>query len=221
MDPTVRESTDTVVLSETDPLDALILYLPGLSGWYPPFPLPCDVIEPPVTLQFTSTDVVSPVLVTPTAIDTTQFSPAQLLGPAVELGIQYGGTSGRFAVAEYGARLFPALLTDFIARVKSENLVPDSEFDPRQFAHDSVTPLGHSVAAFTTPPGEHGLGTAELLAPSTTPIQGVAVLEPDSMEPDLTILRVRLDVGEEKVEALILQLNRRCMEAGETCWGPW
>src|SRR5438034_557336 len=67
----------------------------------------------------------SAVLVTPTPIDTTHSSPAHVLGPAVELSAHFGGTSGRFSVAEYGGYLFPTLLASFIARVKSEGLVPD------------------------------------------------------------------------------------------------
>jgi hypothetical protein len=163
----------------------------------------------------------SVVLVTPTAIDTTHSSPAHVLGPAVELSAHFGGTSGRFSVAEYGARLFPAQLTKFIARVKSEGLVPDSEFNPRHFAHDSVTPLSSLIAAFTTPPGLSGIGTAWSLDPSPDPIRGVAVLAGDSTEPDLAIFRVRLGATQQDLEAILLELNRRCMQAGEPCWGSW
>ena len=161
------------------------------------------------------------VLVTPTPIDTTHYSPAHVLGPAVELSALSGGTSGRFGVAEYGARLFPTLLTKFVALVKAESLVPDSEFDPRRFAHDSVTLLSPLVAQFTTPAGLGGLGTAESLGPSPDPIRGVAVITPDSTEPDLAILRVRLGATKQQLEAVVLQLNRRCMQAATTCWGRW
>ena len=163
----------------------------------------------------------SAVLVTPAPIDTTHSSPAHVLGPAVELSAHFGGTSGRFSVAEYGGYLFPTLLASFIARVKSEGLVPDSEFDPRHFAHDSVTPLGSLVAEFTTPPGLSGIGTAWSLGPSPDPIRGVAVLAGDSAEPDLAIFRLRLGAAKRQLEPILLELNRRCMQAGEPCWGSW
>src|SRR5438093_5022144 len=68
----------------------------------------------------------STLIVTPTPIDTTHFP--KVTGPAVEMSVSYGGTSGRFAVARYASRLFPGFLAGFIQRVKDEHLEPDSEF---------------------------------------------------------------------------------------------
>jgi len=161
----------------------------------------------------------STVLVALAPIDTTKFSPVS--GPAVELSADFGGTSGRFGAAKYGARLFPKRLAGFIARVKSEGLVSDSEFNPRQFARDSVTPLSSLVAEFTTPPGLTGLGTAWSLGPTQDPIHGVAFIAGDSTEPDLVMFRARLGATNQHLEAVLLELNRRCMQAGEPCWGSW
>src|SRR5436190_3374384 len=60
----------------------------------------------------------STLVVTPTPLDTTHFP--KVAGPAVEMSVSYGGTSGRFNVARYASRLFPRLLARFIQRVKGE-----------------------------------------------------------------------------------------------------
>jgi hypothetical protein len=159
----------------------------------------------------------SSLLVTPTAIDTTHFMPPKVLGPAVEMRVSFAGTSGRFSVARYGSRLFPRMLASFIGGVKNEHIAPDSEFAPRQYARDSVTWSGHLIADFITPPGVSGLGTAEILGPSSDPIHGVAVIAPDSTEPDMSILRVRLGANMRQVEGVVLRLNRECMQQTDGC----
>jgi len=157
------------------------------------------------------------VLVTPSPIDTTDFMPPKLLGPGVDLVQRSAETSGRFDVASYGARLFPALLATFIEGVKKEGLVPDSEFDPRRYAKDSVKYLDTRVAEFITPPGVSGLGTANFLAPSQDAVHGIAVVAPDSTVPDLSVLSIRLGAGMSQLEAALLRLNRACMAATDSC----
>ncbi len=159
----------------------------------------------------------SGLLVTPTPIDTKHFLPPKVLGPAVEMGLTFAGTSGRFSVASYASRLFPRVLASFIEGVKNEHLVPDSEFEARRYARDSVRNVASFVAEFTTRPGMSGLGTAELLAPSRDPIHGVAVIAPDTTEPDMSILRVRLGANMRQVEAAVLRLNRECMQKTDGC----
>ncbi len=159
----------------------------------------------------------SSILVTPTPIDTTHFLPPKVVGAAVELGLSFAGTSGRFSVASYASRLFPRVLARFIEGVKNEHVVPDSACGPRRYKGDSVTSVGHLVAEFTTPPGVTGLGTANLFAPSRDPIYGIAVIAPDSTEPDMSILRVRLGGNMRQVEAAVLRLNRECMRETDGC----
>jgi hypothetical protein len=159
----------------------------------------------------------SSVLVTPTPIDTTHFLPPKLVGPAVEMGLSFAGTSGRFSVASYASRLTPRVIAGFIEGVKNEHLVPDSEFGPRRYARDSVSSVDSFVAEFTTPPGVSGLGTADLLGPSRDPIHGVAVISLDPTEPDMSILRVRLGGSMRQVEAAVLRLNRECMQETDGC----
>ncbi len=159
----------------------------------------------------------STILVTPLPVDTTHFFPPKVTGPAVEMALRFGGTSGRFAVASYGSRLFPQVLAKFIERVKNEGLTPDSEFSPHRFGADSVTSVDSFVSAFTTPPNVDGLGTSNFLAVSGDATRGIAVVTQDLWEPDLSILRVRLGGTMRKIEAAVLQLNRQCMQQAVGC----
>ena len=144
------------------------------------------------------------------------FLPPKVLGPAVEMSLAFGGTSGRFSVATYASRLFPKVLASFIEGVRNEHLVADSEFEPRRYARDSVTSVDTWLAEFTTPAGVSGLGTAGVLGPSKDPIHGVAVIVPGS-EQDMIILLVRLGGNMGQVEAAVLRLNRECMQKAEGC----
>ena len=157
------------------------------------------------------------LLVTAAPIDTTHFMPPKVLGPAVEMSVSSAGTSGRFAVAHYASRLFPRVLASFIQTVKDEHIASDSEFDPRPYARDSVRSLGPLAAEFTTSAGVSGLGTGGLLGPSSDPIHGVAVIAPDSTEPDMAILRVRLGGQARQVGAAVLRLNTACMQETAGC----
>ena len=157
----------------------------------------------------------STLIVTPAPIDTTHFP--KVVGPAVEMSVSAGGTSGRFAVARYASRLFPGLLSRFIQRVKDEHLEPDSEFSPGRHGRDSLTRVGRLMATFTTPPGVAGLGTAGALGPSGDPVQGVAAITADSTEPDMVIVRVRLGTNMRRAEAAVLRLNRQCIQDPDGC----
>ena len=159
----------------------------------------------------------STVLVTLAPIDTTHFMPPKVVGPAVEMSVAFAGTSGRFSVARYASRLFPKELARFIESVKSEHLEPDSTFAPHMHAPDSVVEVDTLIAQFTSPSTVSGLGTAGLLGPSPDPIRGVVVFAPDSTEPDMTILRVRLGDNIRPLEPGILQLNRECMRRTDGC----
>jgi hypothetical protein len=157
------------------------------------------------------------VVVTPDSIDLMQYPAPRVRGPAVELALRLAGTSGRFSVARYASRLFPAVVPEFIARVKREGLVSDSEFTAREYARDSVWSLDKLMAEFITPAGATGLGTAGYLDPSADPVHGVAVIEPTPEEPDITIFRIRLGSGMRQLEAALLELNRACLRQRGGC----
>jgi hypothetical protein len=109
------------------------------------------------------------MLVTSTPIDTTQFVPPKVVGPAVQMTISFAGTSGRFSVAMHASRLFPKRLAAFIERVSSEYVTPDSEFAPRRYARDSVTSLDSLVTAFVTPAASAGSERQGSLVPRGIP----------------------------------------------------
>src|SRR6266576_2476329 len=126
-------------------------------------------------------------------------------------------TAAPIDTTHFASRLFPRVLASFIQTVKDEHIASDSEFDPRPYARDSVRSLGPLAAEFTTSAGVSGLGTGGLLGPSSDPIHGVAVIAPDSTEPDMAILRVRLGGQARQVGAAVLRLNTACMQETAGC----
>ncbi|MDH3455466.1 MAG: hypothetical protein OER90_01375 [Gemmatimonadota bacterium] len=131
--------------------------------------------------------------------------------------VLFAGSSGRFGVASYAARLFPTVLASFIERIRNQHVVADSLFEPRRYVRDSVSSVDSVMTEFTTPSNATGLGTAGLLGPSNIPIQGVAVIAPDPREPDMSILRIRLDGSARRLEPAILRLNTDCMRKTDGC----
>ena len=93
-------------------------------------------------------------------------------GPGV-IGIEsYGETSGRFEVAEVSARVFPAVMADFIAHVKAEGF-PLPDFSKiHRFSEDQYTylapklvqrlPRGVGVANLRDAPAAWSLQYAKL-----------------------------------------------------------
>lgn len=134
------------------------------------------------------------LFVTPSPIRAKQFfSPMWkgVTGFGVMEMYRYGGTSGRFAVAEVIARAFPDHL-DFVKRVIAEKIAQASEFPLGPFPGDKMKRIGENVVEFETPPNTKGLGTETWLEPNTRPIQGVAVIVTPEEELDLLMATVRL-----------------------------
>ena len=98
-------------------------------------------------------------------------------GPAIEMTISTGDTSGRFTVAKVIARLFPAHQA-FVQQVVAENLEPGDHFPAGPFASDKVTLRSDFVAEYETAPSSQGMGTTfSRLTADATPIDGAAVLQ--------------------------------------------
>lgn len=104
----------------------------------------------------------------------------------------YGGTGGRFDVAEVSARVFPKIMAGFVARVKAEDF-PSPDFSKlHPFLDDQYTYLTQRLVKFTTPAQHEGIGTG-IFVPSTEPVRGVVSLSPgNSRYPDLLQLDIRL-----------------------------
>lgn len=110
-------------------------------------------------------------------------------GPAVELSLSLGDTSGRFEVARVIARAFPAH-RDFLRNVIAEGLEPTSDFPTDPFPSDHLTYKTKELVEFTTPADHKGLGTMSRLLPSDQAISGMAFLTGE--ETNLIQLNVRL-----------------------------
>jgi len=128
------------------------------------------------------------LFVSPQPIDTAIFAPGWkgFAGPAIEFTHRFGGTFGRFAVAEVIARVFPAYRA-FATHVM-EFPAPQFAFGP--YPKDSLTYKGTTVVEYKTPPQTEGLGTHSSLLKNGSPIEGVAILI--GQTPDLLLLSVRL-----------------------------
>lgn len=109
-------------------------------------------------------------------------------GPAIQLDYRYGGTSGRFAVAEIIARVFPAYKA-FAMGVMKE-LTPPDTFSFGPYPNDALTYKGKTVVEYRTPAQTEGLGTLSSLRENDSPIEGVAMLV--ERTPDVMQLSVRL-----------------------------
>ena len=151
----------------------------------------------------------STLVVTPEPIISRRYPPPKIRGPAVELEFAAARASSRFTVAAYAARLFPQRATGFVERVRREGLLPASTFRPGAYGGDALTYPDASVAEFTTPANQPGLGTGNYLDPTADPVRGVAILDDSNPDaPDITIVRVRLGAGMRAVEDAIVRLSR-------------
>jgi len=118
-------------------------------------------------------------------------SPKLLTGPAIQLGISYGGTSGRFSVAAVAARVFP-VAKRFVNRVIAEGLELKKDFPSGPYPSDKLTRLSPTKIEFSTPAHRDGFGTHSWLEKNDAPIDGVLILSGDEDERDLVQLNVRL-----------------------------
>jgi hypothetical protein len=132
------------------------------------------------------------LFVSPQPIDTANiFSPgwSGFAGPAIQVSHLFGDTSGRFAVAEVIARVFPAYKAFATGVIETFDL-PPSSFTFGPYPKDTLRYKGKTLVDYKTPPEADGLGTYSSLRKNGSPIDGVAILIGES--PDLLLLSVRL-----------------------------
>jgi hypothetical protein len=131
-------------------------------------------------------------------------------GPAIQLSLSFGGTSGRFAVAELIARLFPARM-DFARQVAAEGIMA-GPLPSGPYPADRLERRGPNEVRYLTPGGRDGLGTENRLALSAEPVQGLVLLLGNETyeEPDALKLDVRLPGRMAAlVDAIIDDVRRR------------
>lgn len=123
-------------------------------------------------------------------------------GPAIQLSISLGDTSGRFAVARMIARVFPAY-KEFATNVVDEGIEPASSFPWGPYPKDKLTYRGKNIVEYVTPGNTDGLGTHSRLQKNANPITGVAILFGEA--PDLLQLTIRLPKEQKGLGLLIVQ----------------
>jgi hypothetical protein len=145
--------------------------------------------------------------VSPQPIDTTHLFSRDwtgFSGPAIGVSYSFGGTSGRFEVAEIIARVFPAYKA-FVTTVTK--LEPTISFQFGPDPADTLTYRSKAAVEYTTPAHTEGLGTRSSLKKNGSPMHGVAILV--GQEPDLLLLAVRLPSGLDAVRpAIVGQVER-------------
>jgi hypothetical protein len=128
----------------------------------------------------------SNLFVSPQPIDVTNFFPAGISGPVIEVSQRWGQGSGALEVAEVMARVFPEFKA-FAANVAQGFGMPIS-FGP--YPKDELTYRSDRVVEYKTPAQTEELGTHVSLRKNDSPIEGVAILV--GQQEDLVLLSVRL-----------------------------
>jgi hypothetical protein len=102
-----------------------------------------------------------------------------LTGPGLQLTVEYGGTSGRFGVADTIVQLFPRhmqFVSDLIASQKQiGGDVPG--YHKKSFPADTLHYKSNELVEFTTPAKTIGVGTDQSwLKPTSDPVSGMMYL---------------------------------------------
>jgi hypothetical protein len=141
----------------------------------------------------------SVLMVTPNGVGRDPFT-AKLPGPAIQLSVSSGETSGRFEAAKIAARLFPTHRA-FADEVIGEAIEPKQVFVFHPFPRDRITRLTGDAVEFETPANEDGVGTMSRLIKSSDPIQGLVWMDADN---NATLLAVRLAPSQRDLAASIV-----------------
>ena len=123
-------------------------------------------------------------------------------GPAIQVSVSVGDTSGRFAVARVIARVFPDRI-GFVHDVVAEGIEPASWFPTGPYVTDKLQRRGKDIVEFETPASTIGLGTQSRLAINSNPILGVEILF--GAEPSLVQLSMRLPHSYQSLERFIIR----------------
>ncbi len=134
-------------------------------------------------------------------------------GPGVIAVESYGGTEGRFEVAEVSVRLFPQVMADFIAPVKAEGF-PYPDFSKiKPYYDDRYKYLTRKLVTFTTPAQLDGIGTG-VLVPSADSVRGLVSLSPEEgRDTNLLQFDLRLPSTEARLAQALLELELECLES--------
>lgn len=145
----------------------------------------------------------SVLMISPNGFGKDPFA-AKLSGPAIQLSISLGDTSGRFEAARIAARLFPARKS-FVDSVIGEGIEPRGNFVFGAFPHDHIQRLNRDYVEFETPAGMDGMGTMTRLRKSGDPIRGLVWMDGND---NATLLAVRLAHGQTALADYIIAMMK-------------
>jgi hypothetical protein len=128
------------------------------------------------------------------------------VGPAVQLSVSSGGTSGRFTVAKVIARIFPDY-HGFVRDVIAEGIEPADHFPNSPFPGDTLRYLSNKEVEFITAPNSQGLGTNGALRKNAEPIKGAVILA--GVDTDVWQLSMRLPKSSDELGPAITQQFER------------
>jgi hypothetical protein len=123
-------------------------------------------------------------------------------GPAIELSIQDGRTSGRFGVASVISRFFPDF-REFTRQVIAEKILPASKIEASPIPGESLMYRSNKMVEFRTPPNMDGTGTGGRLLKNDSPVDGVVALSGD--EPSAVKVSIRLAPGQRDLTRYIVR----------------
>lgn len=138
----------------------------------------------------------------------------RITGPGIQVLERSGETSGRFDVAQFIARVFPAHEA-FVQHVIKEGLVPGTAFPFGPYPNDKLIYKSDSMVEYQTPAHSEGLGTMSRLQASGYPVSGVAILQ-GQMPPNLLFLAVRLPPDINDLTSHIIQILEEQEKADAT-----
>jgi len=125
-------------------------------------------------------------------------------GPAIQISVSLGETSGRFEVARVIARVFPQRQSFVRALIEAhDGLLNDSDVVYGPFETDKLVRSDRNTVEFQTPANTDGLGTMSRLRKSADPISGVVMLTGET--PDAIHLSVRLNPDQASLSPYIIQ----------------
>lgn len=128
-------------------------------------------------------------------------------GPAIEVALSNGDTSGRYVVAEIIGRVFPA----YRAYASGVLEMIDRPLPTGPYPADILSYKDKALVEYKTPAESEGLGTQSRLQRSNSPIEGLALLF--GQPPALLQLSVRLPHDAEGLTPVIIaQLERDALK---------
>ncbi len=132
------------------------------------------------------------------------FGKTALKGPAIEITYLFADTSGRFAVAEMAARLFPKAAS-FVQSVSDDNdQIAGAKllYPTGPYPDDHLTYRSDFTVEYVTPANRKGMGTHTFLEPNSAPIEGIVLMDPDGN--DMVQLAVRLPASLRRLSPLVI-----------------